>query len=156
MAVPNPGDTEGPKLTVTLNERNASGDWTNYVVASSQGTAATDRFRFQCAGLNASGRTYRFRDVSRGIFGPLNYPDDYRPVPESTAFFMRRGQIPNLTLVAKDDSGIEEIRIEVIEGGVFDGVDSGRNDSGMTVLAPTDVTAINDLGTNARGGKKIS
>lgn len=59
---------------------------------------------------------------------------------------MRRGQIPNFTLIAEDDSGIKEIRIEVTEGLRRDGFDSGRNDSGMTVLAPTDVIATNTLG----------
>jgi hypothetical protein len=154
VAVPDPADTDGPSLTVTLNERDANGSFRNYTVASSPATSERDRTRFQCAALNASGRTYEYRNVSRGVYGPLGYPEDHRSVNEGAAVFMRRGQIPNFTLLAEDESGIRDIRIEVIEGGVFDGVDTGRNDSGMTVLAPTNVTATNVLGTNLSGQRR--
>ncbi len=154
MVVPDPNDTEGPKLTVTLNEQDADGTIINYIVDMSPEVAGRDLSRNRCAGLNAAGRTYRYRNVGPLIFGPLNYPDDYRSVPEGSAVFMRRGQIPNFTVLAEDESGIREIRIEVIEGGVFGGVDSGRNDSGMTVLAPTDVTATNALGASRLGERQ--
>jgi len=144
--IPDPNDTEGPELTVYLNEQDeSSGTSNNYVVASTQGTSAIDRSRYGCEGLNASGRTYRYRDVSSPVFGALNYPADRRSAPESAAVFMRSGQMPNFTVFAEDSSGIKDIRVEVIEGVINNGADSGRNDSGMTVLAPTDVRATNDL-----------